>query len=140
GNYAKFILYPDGRWELDREREAKDEDRKRTGISRGSGTVVTVEVAAGIRCPQHETLYRRLIGHFQLRDILSDSSRKVELISLNDRSNKSLIYAYPRAKEVFNAQIDIPGYTGVKAQLVIWRLAEKCEDGPENTGRPSGIL
>lgn len=139
-NYAKFVLHPDGRWDLDREREAKDEDRERTGISRGSGTVVTVKVAAGIRCPQHENLYRRLTGHFQLRDILSDSSRKVDLINLNDRSNKSLIYAYPRAREVFNAEIDIPGYAGVRARLVLWRLTEKCEDGPENTARPSGIL
>lgn len=140
GKHAKFVLHPDGRWDLDRESEAKDEDRDRTGISRGSGTVVTVEVAAGIRCPQHETLYRRLSSHFQLRDILSDPSRKVELINLNDRSNKSLIYAYPKATEVFNAEVNIPGSAAVKARLVIWRLTEKCEEGPEDTGRPSGIL
>ena len=140
GNYATFVLHPDGRWDLDPERDAKDKDRERTGIARGSGTVVTVEVTAGIRCPQHETLYRRLTGHFQLRDILSDSSRKVELINLNDWSNKSLIYAYPKGKEVFSSEIGITDYAGVKARLILWRLAEKCEDGPENTGRPSGIL
>jgi hypothetical protein len=137
--YAKFVLHPDARWKTD-EREAKEQDRKRTGISRGSGTVVTVEVGAGIRCPMHDTLYRRLAGHFQLRDILSDPSRKVELINLNDGSSRSLIYAPPRAKEVFNADLDIPGYADAKARLVISRLAEKCEDGPDQTDRPSGIL
>src|SRR5262249_69831 len=29
GNYAKFILHPDGRWDLEGDRKAKDEDRER---------------------------------------------------------------------------------------------------------------
>ena len=89
--------------------------------------MVTEEVMDQIRCPQHENLDRRLASHFQLRDILSDSSRKVELVNLNDGAKKSPIYAYPNAREVFNGDIEIPGYDGVIGHLVLWRLAETCE-------------
>lgn len=140
GKYAEFILHTDGSWTLDAERTAKDSDRDATGITRGSGTVVTVQVAAGIRCPQHDSLYRRIVGHFQLRDILSDPARKVELSNLNDGSSRSLSYSYPRATKVFEDDLMVPDYPTVKARLVLWRLAERCEDGPENTGRPCGIL
>jgi hypothetical protein len=140
GEYAKFVLHPDGRYDAIESRKAKEEDRERLGIPRACGTVVTVEAAAGIRCPQHENLFRRLVTHFQLRDILSDPTRHVELKNLNDGDSRHLVYVYPRADEVYKGTIAVPGYDGIMAKLTIWRLAERCEDGPEATGRPAGIL
>lgn len=139
GRFSQLILRANSTWELF-EREATPYDRETLGVRRGNGTVVEVQVADSIRCPRHETLKRRLASHFQLRDILSDTARRVELVNLNDGSQDRLTYQYPDLPVVFEEDIDIPGYEGVTAHLVIWRHPSRYDEGPDDTGRPNGIL
>lgn len=137
--YACFRLHPNGAYDLEHG-AATEKERDRLGIPRGNGTVVTVRVQAGIRCPQHQNLARRLATHFQLRDILSDPRRKVELHNLNDGESAPLTYTYPDLREVYRSELEIPGYPDARAELVLWRHPTRHDDGPNETGRPNGIL
>lgn len=137
--YARFILHTNANWDIE-ERDSTTADRKNLGIARGNGTVVTVHAQASIRCPQHENLVRRLAQHYQLRDILSDPRRKAELRNLNNDDVAPLHYSYPRAPEAFNEEIHVEGYPGASARLTLWRLSDRYDEGPADTGRPNGIL
>ncbi len=140
GRYSKFVLHHDGTWELDVERDAKTEDQKRLGIPRGNGLVVTVSVAAHIRCPHHDNLRRKLSTHFQLRDILSDANRFVELENINDGTRERLSYHHPKLPVVYSGVLSLKEYPDAKVDISIWRLPERCDDGPNDVGRPNGIL
>ena len=138
--YSKFVLHQDGSWELDPEHDARTEEREELGSPRGNGLVVTTTVAAHIRCPHHDNLQRKLNTHFQLRDILSDPNRWAELENLNDAKRERLTYRYPDLPVVFSGHLNIEGYSEAKAELTIWRLPERSDDGPTDVSRPNGIL
>ncbi len=138
--YSCLILRMDGKWELKENRKAKDKDRKDLGIPRGSGTVVEISVSENNRCPRHESLKKRLTNHFQLRDILSDPKRRVELVKLNDGTRDSLIYDFPDIPIVFEGKLELEGYANANIHLTISRLNQRCEDGSHNADRPNGIL
>jgi hypothetical protein len=139
--YSKLVLRTDGQWALESERTPFPEDRERLGVPRGNGTVVTVEVQPGFRCPQHDNLKRRLSSHFQLRDVLSDESRKVELVNLNDDVRDPLIFNYPDLPVAHkNEALAIAGYPEATASLIIWRHPVRYDEGPSEPGRPNGIL
>jgi hypothetical protein len=141
GHFSKLTLDPDGTWHLEPERSPTPDDKERLGIKRGSGMVVTVEVQPGVTCPQHDSLRRKLATHFQLRDILSDEQRKVELVNINDGTRDLLAYGYPEASVVFETEeLPIVGYPDTSTSLVIWRLPARYDDGPDDPGRPNGIL
>lgn len=140
GRFARLVLKSDGAFELDNDHDATDEEKKNLGIPRGNGTVVTVLAQSGIRCPQHENLQRKLATHFQLRDILSDKDRHVDLVNLNDKNRTPLAYKYPVLPEVFRGNVDVEGYPQARAELLIWRNSSRYDDGPEDPGRPNGIL
>jgi hypothetical protein len=136
--YGNLILKPSGSYELE-EGDATKDQRKRLGIPK-NGTVVTVFAQPGIRCPQHDNLQRKLATHFQLRDILSDATRDVELTNLNDESRAPLVYTYPMLPEIFRGRLIIDGYPEAIAELTMYRNSSRDDDGPEDPGRPSGIL
>jgi hypothetical protein len=140
GAYSELLLRADGTWELRERRGATHEDRASLGIRRGNGTVVTIQVEPGVRCPQHANLRRRLSTHYQLRDILSDPARHAELVNLNDGARDLLAYEYPSLPEVFDRELSIPGYDGVTAHITIYRHPTRHDDGPDDPGRPNGIL
>jgi hypothetical protein len=140
GHYAELALLFSGEWELRARRRATSEDREALGILRGNGTAVRIDVRSGVRCPQHDNLKRRLATHYQLRDILSDPQRRVELVNLNDGSSQPLTSRYPDIPEVFNGVLEIEGYPGVSAELVIRRHPTRYDAGPNDSGRPNGIL
>jgi hypothetical protein len=95
-----------------------------------------------VRSPRRDTLKTRLSGHYQLRDVLSDAARKVDLHMVNGSTTDSLIYHYPAvaATPVFDFEVAIDGYPEAKAHLRLWRLPDRCDEGPESATRPSGVL
>lgn len=110
------------------ERDADDAVRKELGIRRGNGTVVTVQVSSGARCPQIATLTRVLANHYQLRGIASDPKRKLQL-----RTKSGLLkleYMPPARKRVVEQKVDLPSYPEAKPRLTIWRHTQR----PENLG------
>lgn len=141
GFISTLVLHPNGTYLISkRESHVTKEERQELGI-RHNGTVVTVEVQAGVSCPQHASLKRKLSTHFQLRDILSDPTRRVELFKIGTMEDGDpLVYAYPKLPVVFEGDLDVPGYQEASAHLVIWRHPARCEEGPDMPGRPTGIL
>jgi hypothetical protein len=136
---SRLILRANSTWELT-ERDATSYDRAELGVNRGNGTVVEVEVAESIRCPRHDTLKRKLATHYQLRDILDDPMRRVELVNLNDRTRDRITYEYPDLPTALEEELEIPGYEGVSARLIIWKHPVRYDEGPDDTGRSNGIL
>ena len=137
--YAEMVLEPDGTYDDPIERRATDEDRKRLGIPRGSGTVVTVTVDSRFTCPQHSTLAEKLSKHYQLRDINSDPRREVTLVDLNSGESESIRYGLPSLAEEVACDIEIPGYDAI-ASLRISRLPERAENLSSDPLRAEGIL
>lgn len=140
GSYSELFLRRSGHWELVSNRKCTRKDRGTLGVRRGNGTVVEIEVLSSVRCARHDTLKRRLSTHYQLRDILSDSNRRVELVNLNDGTRDLLLYQYPDAEVVYEGTLEIDGYEDAEASLIIRRLEKRCEEGPYDAGRTCGIL
>lgn len=137
--YSILSLQKDGSWETN-EKNASNQDRENLGIPKGNGTVVIIYAEPNIQCPRHDNLTKKLATHFQLRDILSDPTRRVELVNLNTKNRKSLIYEYPDLPVVFDQDIEIPGYPDADAHLKVFRHKKKYDDGAYDPGRPTGIL
>jgi hypothetical protein len=141
GHYAYLELLPTGRYQaLKKSRLATAEDRQRLGIPRGNGTVVTVQVGARVRCPQHNTLVDRLSKHYQLRDIMADPKREVWLANVNTGDAERIRYSTPASLPLREMDLAIAGYSGVTARLEIRRLPERCDQPASDPCRPAGIL
>lgn len=121
------------------ERDVTKLDRKRLGIPR-NGTVVTVEVTNGTRCPQVATLKRELANHYQLRDIMQATNRKI-MIALRGGNPQPLRFVYPGMALVEQRDLQVKGYPGALIHLKILRL-EKRDDGNlvQRERRVSGLL
>jgi len=102
-----------------RPQKASEHIRKKLGIPKGNGTVVTIDVASRFRIPQHETLVENFSRYYSLRDLLSSPNRQVELVDLNTGKEDPLTYNCPLGEVVFDDEITISGYPGVKASLLI---------------------
>lgn len=139
GAYGQLTLSRDGNWTLEH-RRVTEEDRRLLGIPHGSGTVVTITVKPPTRCPNHSTLKRRISQHYQLRGILSDPLRRVELLNLTDGQRDLLTYSPPPSTTILEETVRVPGYPAAEARLRIRRLAERQDAGPDDDGRPNGIL
>jgi hypothetical protein len=137
---SKLVLEPSGDYELFGESTPSEEDRHRLHIPRGSGTVVTIEVAANTRCPLHGRLTETLAKHYQLRDILSDPRREVMIVDLGKGETTTLRYAYPSLPTEFSGELDVSGYPGVTAFLTIYRNPDRYEDPASDVRRPGGLL
>ncbi len=139
GKYAKMTLQPTGKYELQRERTAKPEDRESLGIPR-NGTVVTIHVEENHRCPQHGKLLEKLCKRYQLRDILSDPRREVQLVDPGKGNTDILRYTVPDLPVVFSGRLAIEGYPRAIAEVTIFRNPERYEDPPSDSCRPGGLL
>lgn len=97
-----------------------DEDiRKKLGIPKGNGTVVTIEVGSQFPIPHHETLVRDFSRYYSLRDVFSNPDRDVVLVDLiRDREDR-LSYTYPEGNIVTDEWFQVPNYPEAKAHLVI---------------------
>lgn len=140
GYYSEMTLEPDGSFDEPTERKVTDEARRRLGIPRGNGTVVTVGVEKRFRCPQHRTLLEKLSKHYQLRDINSDPRRELTLIDLNDDTTDGIRYGRPSLTEVLSQEISVPQYEDASVSVTILRTAERYESPSSDPGRPEGLL
>lgn len=140
GSYSELLLRRSGDWSVIANRHCTPQDRKTLGVRRGNGTVVEIEALPSVRCPRHSTLKRRLSTHYQLRDILSDPNRRVELVNINDGTRDLLLYQYPDGEIVHESILDIEGYDAAEPSLMIRRLKKRCEEGAYDPGRACGIL
>jgi hypothetical protein len=121
--------------------KATEEIRKKLGIPRGNGTVVTIEVNQNIKVPRHETLLSELPKLFALRDIMhKDSDRKVLLRNLNENTLDPLVYNDPPHEKVIEERFEIPNYPGATAHLVICKTPDLLEDLPDKRFRRIGFL
>jgi len=140
--YYKCRLDPRGRYELIEPTPATKDIRENLRISRGTGTVVTIEVDPKYDAPRHTTLVEKLPSYFALRDIASDSNRELVLFNLNDPKHNGdpLIYKYPEGKLVLEDEFQIPDYSEAKAKLRIYRARERFVEDPRSPYRQCGIL
>jgi len=116
--------------------------RKRLGIPRGNGTVVTIDSNRNVNIPRHNTLLSELPWNYALRDIMhKDSGRKVFLKNLNeDTPPDRLIYADPTSEVVVDKEFEVPGYAGVIAHLTLRKASDRLEDPFDKRFRRAGVL
>ena len=145
--YYYLKLHPSGEWARDKHgARATPDDRKRLGLPKDNGTVVTLQVdSSRFPVPQHESLAKRLITHFRLRNIMADGSRQVKLVNLNTgESTPALRYRYPeeyyRTKPVLDERFDLPGYDGAEAHMTVWRHSERFSEDKRSPYRQGGIV
>jgi hypothetical protein len=113
--------------------------RKKLGIARGTGTVVSIEVDSSNPVPQHDKLREQLSRLVSLRDILSDPNRKLVLRDLGQGREDRLRAPRSEGTDRVKATFDIPGYLGAEAKLVIKR-AKRRFDRDKDRFRLNGIL
>jgi len=121
GEYNHLIIPPSLRCHFSgpQPKKATADIREKLGIPRGNGTVVTIEVNNRFRIPQHETLLESFSRYYSLRDLFSSSNREIVLVDLRTDREDRLTYTYPQGEVVFDDEIVIADYPGVKAKLLI---------------------
>ena len=113
-------------------------ERKRLGIRRGTGTVVTIELNARSRIPSSANLRKNLSRLVPLRDILCDARRK---LTLKEGTKKPVDIKAPMlsGRDRLKVRFDVPEYRGAKAKLTIRRTSEVLER-EKNRFRRGGVL
>lgn len=117
--------------------------RKKLGIGKRNGTVISVELSINVRVPRIDTLVRDLAWHFALRDVLSEKYQtKVELRDLNKPDSKldKIIWAQPDGELIYNDKFIIPEYPLAECKLMLWKSIEPLDDSKGDRFRKSGIL
>jgi len=141
--YYKCEITPQAQFiPLENGKKATMPTRERLHIPRGNGTAVTLEFDTHHKLPRYGSIITDLPWHFALRDILAESSHTKALIrNVNqpDKNAEKLVYRNPHANLVCDETIEIPGYAGVTANLMIWRAVDPFEDAGGKFRR-SGIL
>jgi len=140
GKYVKLVLDPDGAYSLFPANNATPQNREVLGIPRGNGTVVSVNVAGSIKCPQHARLLTRLSRHYQLRDIMADPAREVTLADLNRGTTDTIRYSFPQLPIVKQVDLKVEGYPQATASLTIMKNPDRYDDPQSDPIRPAGIL
>jgi hypothetical protein len=142
GRYSKVTLTREG-WEREAERDVTREDRQRLHVPRGGGTQVTVNVERSVRCPRHDRLAQAIAHDFQLRDIMADPDREILLAKLNDPETPTDRLRYEvdwdSLPDLVDTEIEVPGYER-RVRVRAWRLPDRCDQGPSERTRPSGLL
>ena len=141
GQYHKCEITPRGRFILHKSTEdGPGLNRDLLGIPEGTGTVVTILVdPETAQVPQHDKLRQNLSQLVVLRDILASPEREVILRDVNQRRGNVVKAPVMEGGERVNERIQVAGFPGVEAKLVIRRAKNPLEDhGPRF--RMSGIL
>ena len=144
GCLSTALLRQTGDWQFLRQDERPTkEDRSGLGIRRGNGTVVTV-YSQGIRIPRHKRLRDRLINDYQLRDVMADRDRQINLVSTTKTGRPQparLRYKPPVTEPLLNTHIEIDGYPEAgRVPLSLGKLPDRSDEGRSVPTRPSGIL
>jgi hypothetical protein len=140
GKYHQCRITARGEFESFPSEPVQPKIRKALGIIKGTGTVVTIEVEAAHRIPQHETLCRMLTNLVPLRDIMGNPKRTIIVRDLKQVREDVLRWSPPEGTERVCERFSIPGYPGAEAKLVIWRAKTRFETSTSTRSRPGGIL
>ncbi len=101
--------------------------RQKVGIARGTGTLASLQLDSGVKVPRHDRLVQDVSKLVVLRDILSNPDRTVVLKDLNKNREDELHAPVLKGNVRIKETIDIPGYPGAKAKLVILRAPKQFE-------------
>ena len=100
---------------------ASKEVRRRLGIPKGNGTVVTVEFKPHVRVPRKETIKNELLWHFALRDILADGGTSKVLLKYGQGKLEALLWKQPNSEVVYDKEFEVEGYPGCRARFTLFR-------------------
>ena len=121
--YLEFILYDS--------QKPDSEIRRSIGILEGTGTLVTIELVTKEPVPLHDNLKNQIERLVSLRGILNDSNRKVILRDILQKKEDILCLPHIEGNERIKETIEIPGYEGVRAKLIICRAKNRFERDPD---------
>ena len=114
--------------------------RKRLGIPRGTGTVVTIKLDKRHTVPQHDNLRQMIPSLVQLRDILRSSDRRIILRDLTKKREHELHASRYEGSRLVKQTFSVPGYPDATAKLTIYRSKTRLETGGPDRFRRGGIL
>lgn len=132
---------------LEDERKVSREDRERTGIEKGNGTFVRINVKSEkIKIPEYDNLKQQISDHYALREINSSDKRKVTL-EFHDvkRALRNIVpikFSFPKGEEVFNNQnnpLRLPGYGDI-VKIKIFKSPLPLDSPRLNPCAKAGIL
>ena len=103
--------------------------RKRLGIPKGTGTVVTIDVDKRYPLPQHDTLRQIIPDLVQLQDLLRSPDRRIILRDLTKKREHELHAHVYEGKRLVSETLYVPGFEGVTAKLTIFRSKKRFEGG-----------
>ena len=139
GQYHKCEITPYIQFKLYESEPASETIRERLGISEGTGTVVTIRVDPTHNIPQHNTLCKQISQLMQLRDVVADRRREIELRDINQGRSHAIQAPRYAGKERVKVTFDVPGYSGAAAKLVICRSSRRFQRESDRF-RLGGIL
>lgn len=120
-------------------------EREELGIIEGNGTMVRITITnEKIKCPDYKTFLPQITNHHALRDINSDTNRKVilEFDSPEKHGLKhtsAISYKTPKGKKIVERSIKIPGY-GDDVEIKIYESVEELESPYNNPCARAGLL
>ncbi|GMR19087.1 MAG: hypothetical protein BMS9Abin34_213 [Patescibacteria group bacterium] len=120
--------------------------RADSGVKENGARVTLQAINKGIRIPRFETLEHWLEYYYSLRDIVSSSSRDVQLVE-KDSHNKikrqtKLSYIFPKGELYYPRKtINIPEFKDAKVEVEIYRSSEPLSGyESERSLRENGLL
>lgn len=113
--------------------------RRRIGIAKGTGTLVTLTLDPLVKVPNHDKLVKDISRMVVLREIFSDPNITVVVRDLNKKREDVICAPSLDGNEKIKETFEIPGYPGATAKLVIKR-AHKQFDREKPRFRTGGIL
>jgi len=127
GMYHKCEITPHFEFIEHDPQPASSKVRQSLGIPSGSGTLVSIELDANQRVPQHENLKDQIQRLVPLQGVLRDPRRSVKLIDLGRHREDPLKAPWVDRTERIKEQLEIPGYPNATAKLFIYRAKERFE-------------
>lgn len=128
-----FVFKPHG------SRQVTAPIRKSIGIRQGTGMLVTVKLGRNHTVPRHDNLRDKMQRLVSLRDILADPDRTLILRDVGHYRDEVLKAPFIEGHDRLKQTIEIAGYPGVVAKLVIQRAKRPFEPEPRRF-RLGGIL
>lgn len=124
---------------LDASRSVKKKDRRRLGIDKGSGTIVTIALKKECSVPNQKKLEEKISALVPLRDIIRKNGSKIIVRDLQRSREKEVTLPTYTGKKRLSERFSVPGYPKAKAKLMIYR-AHKPFKRDKPRFRLGGIL
>ena len=132
-------IYPNLEYEADDSRGVTTRLRKRLGIAKGTGTLVTIEIDPVHRIPKLDTLVPKVATLVRLRDIVRQEKTTLLVKGLRNSRHRPVGLARPAGRRRVSKTFAVPGYPGSKAKMVVFRARKQFKSGRDRF-RLGGIL